>query len=64
LSLICDKNLTEKTEEFEAILARLGIQAATALSKAYPNIDSIGADIGVSKHFNPWIIEIYTNPDP
>lgn len=50
--------------QFEKILKEVGKQAAIALSRKYPGILMVGADIGVDKKFNPWIIELNTNPDP
>ncbi|REK64053.1 MAG: ATP-binding protein [Cohnella sp.] len=45
-------------------LSRAGYDAAKVLSRTYPGLNMIGADIGLDAHFRPWIIELNTNPDP
>lgn len=45
-------------------LARVGNKAAKALSRTYPGINMVGADIGLDARHHPWIIELNTNPDP
>lgn len=55
---------SSKAGEYERVLAKLGVRTASVLSKEYPKIQMIGADIGIDSDFNPWIIEINTKPDP
>lgn len=50
--------------EYERILAKVGERAASALSKSYPHINMVGADIGIDSKYKPWIIELNTKPDP
>ncbi|MFD0713224.1 YheC/YheD family protein [Paenibacillus sp. GCM10027626] len=53
-----------KVLEFERILAKVGEKAARALSRKYPYVSEIGADVGVDTDIKPWIIELNTKPDP
>lgn len=48
----------------ESELSAIGRNAARALSRTYPGIDSVGADIGLDDGLRAWIIELNTNPDP
>lgn len=48
----------------ESRLANVGYDAAKALACVYPNLDMVGADIGLDTSFRPWIIELNTAPDP
>lgn len=54
----------ERAAQIEKMLARAGHKAATALSRTYPGVEMVGADIGLDAHLRPWIIELNTNPDP
>jgi len=45
-------------------LSKAGYDAAIALSRSYPGLNMVGADIGLDNHLRPWIIELNTNPDP
>jgi glutathione synthase/RimK-type ligase-like ATP-grasp enzyme len=62
--ILLQPHLKEKTAEYEKMLAQLGKTAAQVLSKAYPGVNMVGADIGVDTDFQPWIIELNTKPDP
>lgn len=48
----------------ESQLKSLGLRSAKALSRAYPRLNMIGADIGIDRELRPWIIELNTSPDP
>ncbi|GAA3400304.1 YheC/YheD family protein [Paenibacillus hodogayensis] len=54
----------DKVAAYERRLAKVGKNAAVALSHKYPRINMVGADIGVDSELKPWIIELNTNPDP
>jgi len=54
----------EKLSTVEKTLAITGYDAAKALSRKYPGLNMVGADIGLDNHLHPWIIELNTNPDP
>ncbi|MFC5406052.1 YheC/YheD family protein [Cohnella soli] len=45
-------------------IAATGYAAAIALSRKYPKLVAVGADIGLDTDFRPWIIELNTSPDP
>lgn len=45
-------------------LSRISLRAAAALSRTYPAMDSVGADIGLDRQLHPWILELNTRPDP
>jgi glutathione synthase/RimK-type ligase-like ATP-grasp enzyme len=53
-----------KVDRIEKRLSQAGFDAAVALSRTYPGLNMIGADIGLDAKFYPWIIELNTNPDP
>ncbi len=48
----------------ERRVASVGYDAAIALNRAYPEVNMVGADIGLDSGFRPWIIELNTAPDP
>lgn len=48
----------------ERRLSLIGRRAAAALSRSYPRVNMVGADIGLEAGFRPWIIELNTMPDP
>lgn len=54
----------QRAAGIERKLAHVGYKAAKALSRRYPGIDMVGADIGLDARLRPWIIELNTNPDP
>ncbi|WP_342592416.1 YheC/YheD family protein [Cohnella thailandensis] len=54
----------EKLSRIEKALSNAGYDAAKALSRTYPGLNMIGADIGLDTRLRPWIIELNTNPDP
>ncbi|MFC5700157.1 YheC/YheD family protein [Cohnella faecalis] len=54
----------EKLSSIEKNLSKTGYDAAIALSRTYPGLNMVGADIGLDNHLRPWIIELNTNPDP
>ncbi|MBB6732715.1 YheC/YheD family protein [Cohnella zeiphila] len=54
----------EKLSQIEKTVSKAGYDAAKALSRSYPKLNMIGADIGLDNHLRPWIIELNTNPDP
>lgn len=62
--LLINKIGETKTKELIDVLSSIGKQAAISLSRSYPSIDSVGADIGIDTTYHPWIIELNTNPDP
>lgn len=53
-----------KLSLIEKNLSKIGYDAAKVLSRTFPGVDSVGADIGLDAHYHPWIIELNTNPDP
>lgn len=53
-----------KTAQLKRTLAKVGEKAATALSRTYPGILEVGADVGLDTDLKPWIIELNTKPDP
>ncbi|WP_378112183.1 YheC/YheD family protein [Cohnella yongneupensis] len=50
--------------QIEYRLSKAGLDAANALSRTYPGVNMVGADIGLDASFHPWIIELNTMPDP
>jgi len=54
----------ERVARVQRSLANAGYRAARALSRTYPGIDMVGADIGLDHSLHPWIIELNTKPDP
>ena len=58
--LVSGKSLSR----IEKRLSMAGYDAAKALSRTYPGLGMVGADIGLDADFHPWIIELNTNPDP
>ncbi|OBY76838.1 endospore coat-associated protein [Paenibacillus sp. KS1] len=54
----------EKLSKMEKTLSKAGYDAAKALSRTYPGLNMVGADIGLDNQLRPWIIELNTNPDP
>ncbi|MBB6671336.1 YheC/YheD family protein [Cohnella nanjingensis] len=54
----------QRIAKLERTLAQVGRASATALSRVYPRINMVGADIGLDAGYKPWIIELNTSPDP
>lgn len=43
-------------------LKTLGVMIGRQLSKAYPGLKELGADIAIDTDFHPWILEVNTKP--
>jgi len=53
-----------RVRSLSARMSSIGRKAASALGKAYPGVNMVGADIGLDDRLNCWIIELNTSPDP
>lgn len=54
----------KKIKEMIKQLKQLGLIIASQMEAKYPRIKEIGIDIGIDKHYKPWIFEVNTKPDP
>lgn len=49
---------------YKSRLKKLGVSIGRQLSKAYPGLKELGADIAIDTKLHPWILEVNTKPHP